>query len=96
MPIDQTLRGLALEIDASVDPAPKPSHSSNIGLLILPAPKRFSRGSKEFRYLLAEASWLSKRARRQVQPVRGCLSTIKATSALEPRIRSLDWKSPAT
>src|SRR4029453_3310702 len=41
-------------------PHPKPSHSSSIGLSILPAPKRFLRESQEYRNPTGEANWLSK------------------------------------
>src|SRR6478609_9724387 len=76
-------------------PHPKPSHSSNIGSSILPAPKRFLRESQEYRNPTGEANWLSKLTQ-ELPPPSGCLSTTRETSALEREIREPDWMSPVT
>ena len=97
MPIDQTLRGLALEIDASVDPSPEAQPLLEYRFIDLASTQTILARIKGIpRTRLAEASWLLKRARGRIPRLRGCLSTIKATWASEPKIRSPDWKSAAT
>jgi hypothetical protein len=56
MPIDQTLRGLALEIDASVDSAPEAQPLLEYRFIDLASTQTILAPLKGSRYQLAEAS----------------------------------------
>ena len=96
MPIDQTIRGLALEIDASTDAGPETqplleyrfidsASTQTILARIIGIPQSNGGGS-----------WPSKLTRELLPRPSGCLSTTMAMSASERQVPAPDWMSPVT
>jgi hypothetical protein len=91
MPIDQTVRGLALEIDASTDPAPEAQPLLEYRFIDLASTQTILARIRGIPQPNGGGQLAFERTREPLPPPSDCLSTITAMSVLEQEIRKPDW-----
>ena len=96
MPIDQTMRGLALEIDASLDPASEAQPVLEYRFIDLASTQTILARIKGIPQPNGGGELAFETNTGALPRPSGCLLTAMATSALEREIRQPDWMSSVT